>query len=94
MVGRQLEKKRRRQPRIEANYEVCLLEEKLEKTDCDRTNEKSRTFSRVPTDLHLSFKKICFIKHYRFQFRSSLELDSHVTDFPSLFIFVLCVILQ
>lgn len=89
-----MEKKRRCQPWIQANYEVYLLEVKLVETDCDRRNERNRTFSIVPADLHLSFKKICFIKQCKFQFRSSLELDIQVPDFPSLFIFVLCRILQ
>lgn len=85
MLRRQLEKNRWYQPWIQANYEVCLLEEKLEKTDCDRRNEKSRTFSRAPAGLHLSFKKIYSIKEHKFQFRSSSELVIHITDFPVLF---------
>lgn len=85
--GGNLRKKRRCQPWIQANYEVCLLEEKLEKTDCDRRNKKSRTFSSVPADLHLSFKQIYFIKQFKFKFRSLLELDIHFAGFPSLWFF-------
>lgn len=76
-----------------AKSEVWFPEEKLEKTDCDRRNEKSRIFSRVPPDLHLFFKKFCIIKQYKFQCRRSLDLGIHAADYPSLF-FILCVILQ